>query len=295
MANPQRIPQVEHRSVWTLHKAELNLFETTDEAYRFKLAFQDTVMTSMVTGRKVMHLQDQSPFPFVPGEALLLPAYKPMEIDFPEASLDSPTQCLALTISGEFIQDTVDRLNHYLPKVETGDTWDLNVQNYHFEQSAETHQVLGRLLKIFRENHVAKERFASNALEELMLRVMQTQARHILLDQCKQYSSSHRLAWVVEYIRENLGENISVETLCDKACLSQAQFYRAFKQELGMSPTEFVNRERIRKAQEILDRPGKTPTDACYECGFNSLSYFNRIFRRCVGLSPSQYKKKQLR
>lgn len=291
MSKPELTPQVEHRRAWTLAQAELNLYETSAEAFQVPLTFNDTVMTSMIVGKKIMHLRDQDPFEFLPGQALIMPAGEQMSIDFPEATLDAPTQCMALTISTDFIRETLETFNHYLPRLEQQDQWNLNDENYHFSQSQDLYQTLRRLLQIFREDHVAKDYFAINALQELLLRVMQTQARHLLIDHCESFSSHHRLAFAVSYIREHLDQAIQVEKLCEKACLSKAQFYRAFKQEFGLSPVDFVNRERIRRAQHILSEPGKTASDACYACGFNSLSYFNRIFKRWTGYSPTQYQK----
>lgn len=287
------VPRVEHRQAWTLAQAELNLYETSAEAYRVPLQFTDTVMTSMITGKKQMHLRDKTPFEFLPGQALIMPARERMEIDFPDATLDTPTQCLALTISADFIRESVEQLNHYMPRLEESDGWVLDTDNYHFSQSGELHQVLRRLMQIFREDHVAKDYFAANTLKELLLRVMQTQARHLLIDCCQAYASQHRLAAAVRYIRQHLDQPIEIGQLCAEACLSPAQFFRAFKQEFGLSPIDFVNRERIRRAQRILAEPGKTATDACYACGFNSLSYFNRVFKRWAGLSPTQYQRQR--
>ena len=294
MVHPERIPQVEHRRAWTLPQAELNLYETSAEAYRVPLQFSETVMTSMLTGKKIMHLKGHAPFEFRPGQALIMPAEEEMEIDFPEASLDTPTQCLALTIDQQFIRESLEQFNHYMPRLEQQDQWELSSHNYHFTQSGELTQTLRRLMQIFREDHVAKDFFAANTLRELLLRVMQTQARHLLLENYQQMSSQNRLAYAVEYIQQHLDQAIQVEKLCEKACLSKAQFFRAFKQEFGLSPIDFVNRERVKRAKRILAQPDKTASDACYLCGFNSLSYFNRMFKRWVGMAPSRYQK-QLR
>jgi len=287
----EAVPQVEHRRAWTLAQAELNLYETSAKAYRVPLRFDEAVMASMMVGKKVMRLRNHAPFEFLPGQALIMPAGEQMAIDFPEATLENPTRCMALTISAEFIRETVEAFNHYLPRLEQEDRWQLNTENFHFSHSADLCQTLRRLLQIFREDHFAKDHFAANALQELLLRVMQTQARHLLVDHCEAFSSHHRLAFAVEYIRQHLDGAIEVDKLCEKTCLSKAQFYRAFKQEFGLSPVDFVNRERVKRAQRILAEPGKTASDACYACGFNSLSYFNRIFKRWTGYSPTRYQR----
>ncbi len=292
MAIHERAPLVEHRKAWTLGQAELNLYETNVPSYEVPLKFGDTVLTSMIRGKKVMHLRENRHFDYLPGEALLMPAGEPMYIDFPDAQAEEPTQCLALTISSEFIRNTVDQFNQYFPRLEEGSDWELYDQNYHFSKSEDMVSTLQRIMSIFREDHVAKDHFAQQALQELLLRVMQTKARHLLIDHAHAHASHHRLAFAVTYIRENLDQAIHVDELCDKACLSRAQFFKAFKKELGVTPVDFVNRERIKRAKRLLSQPGKTITDACYECGFNSLSYFNRVFRRWTGMAPTNFMKK---
>ncbi|MDX2284947.1 MAG: AraC family transcriptional regulator [Bacteroidia bacterium] len=289
MTRQELIPLVESRHAWTLDRAELSLYETSMEAYRVPLTFRDPVVTSMIMGKKVMHLEGRQPFEYLPGEALLMPSNEPMHIDFPEATLGGPTKCLALTISPEFIRSTLDQFAASIPRLEESGPWAWYDRNFHFTQSADVHYTLNRIVRIFQENHAAKDHFAESALQELLLRVMQTHARHLLIRHCQAFSSHHRLAYAVEYIRAHLDRQIRIEKLCDQACLSRAQFYRAFKQEFGLSPVDFVNQERVKRAWNILRQPGKSVTDACYESGFNSLSYFNRVFKRWTGLAPSQH------
>ncbi|MEM6262759.1 MAG: AraC family transcriptional regulator [Bacteroidota bacterium] len=287
-------PIVEHRRAWTLQQAELNLYHTSLVAERFALQFGNTVITSMISGKKVMHLPGEESFEFLPGQSLIMAAGTPMHIDFPEATVQAPTQCLALTISSEFIRQTTDHLNHFVPKVEDGDQWEFQDHNFHFSQSQGVSSTLSRIIQIFQENHLAKDYFALNALQELLLRIMQTQARKLLVQNCEQHATSHRLAYVVKYIHEHLTESIDVKVLANKACLSRAQFYRAFKQELGLSPVDFINRERVERAKQLLINASYSATDVCYACGFNSLSYFDRVFKKWVGISPSRYQRESL-
>ena len=82
---------VENRTVYTLQTAELNVYETHLHAEKVELAFGDTVLASMLRGKKVMHLRDNS-FDFFPGESVVLPPGELMRIDFPEATAENPTR-----------------------------------------------------------------------------------------------------------------------------------------------------------------------------------------------------------
>ncbi|MFC5408913.1 helix-turn-helix domain-containing protein [Larkinella bovis] len=281
---------VENKLTLSHDVAELNLYETFQRAQLVELEFSSPVLTSMLTGKKVMHIDELKPFDYLPGESLVLPANKPMKIDFPEASLETPTRCIALTISGEFIQQTVNHLNEEYPRTEPDEVWEVDVNNYHFRNGLEISLLIDKIIRLYRENNVMKPFFIHKSLEELIVRLMQTQARRVLIDQARNFMNTHRLAFVVEYIRNNLTKALAIDELSNQACLSKSHFFRLFKNELGISPIQFILQERIRLAKQILTNPAKSITDACYESGFNSLTHFSNAFRTIERISPRQYK-----
>jgi len=282
---------VENRSVFDAHWAELNIYQTLRQAEEVSLRFPAPILASMIEGKKIMHLGEKPAFDFLPGESVILPPDKEMVIDFPEATEERPTRCLALAISPECIHRTLDQLNDRFPRLEKKDQWRFNDDNYHLTHDRGINYTIDRLIYYFTEDHPEKDVFIEHALQELLIRLMQTQARHLLIDKSETYANSHRIAFAVQYIREHLHEDISIEDLCRKACLSRPHFFRCFKNELGLTPTEFINRSRIERAKHLLRKPHCSITDACYAVGFNSLSYFNRVFRKLTGLAPQQYQK----
>lgn len=282
---------VENKLTLSHDAAELHLYETFQQASLIELRFNAPVMTSMLSGRKVMHLNQIDPFDYQPGESLLLPSDRLMQIDFPDATTQEPTRCLALTISDDFIRQTVAELNEQVPRVETADQWQLDTDNYLLKNNAEISWLIDKLMHLFRENNPFKPFFIKNTLRELIVRLSQTQVSTKLLTETSQHINTNRLAYVVAYIRENLTQALSVEELSDKACLSKSHFFRLFKSELGMSPAQFILSERIRRAKAILSNPAKSVTDACYESGFNSVTHFSNAFRTLEQVSPRQFKR----
>jgi len=279
---------VENQTSYTLNNASLHIFETHEQAERILLKFDKPVLASMLKGKKIMHLRDQQSFNFLPGESLILPSDEMMCIDFPEAHFNNPTQCLAMAISEEKISNVLDHMNELMPKVDDGE-WSLMDYNFHFTNDVGIYQILQRLLFLFTEDHPSKDLFVDNMLEELIIRILQTNSRKIYTEKSFKLSSDNRLAYIVEYIRKNLHNPLSVKNLSRKACMSESNFYRVFKNELGISPTDFINNERIKLAVSLLQNPNKTIKEIYQECGFESRSYFNRVFKNRKKVAPGDY------
>lgn len=281
---------VENRTAYTLKHAELNIFETHQQAEKVYLQFHDPVIASMITGKKVMHLEDHAPFEFFPGESVVVPSGKSMLIDFPEAKPDNPTQCLALAIAPEKIEENITFFKEQTAIDAEAFDWSLNDQSFHLTHDEGIQQLVERLIFLFTERHQAKDVFADLLLKELIIRLLQTQARFLLIDNPENLLSDHRLAVVIKFIRENLTSDFSVESLADQACMSKSHFFRCFKNTFGVSPIEYVNAERIKLAKKLLLNRRKNLSEVCFQAGFNNLSYFIRQFKKQEQLTPSQFR-----
>lgn len=282
---------VENQTTYTVNSAEMHVFETHQEADRVLLQFDQPVLASMLMGKKVMHLRDYSAFDFLPGESLILPSQEVMCIDFPEAQMNNPTRCLAMTIDEAKIRAVISDMNEQMPKADDAE-WRFTDYNFHFTNEVAINQIIQKLMFLFTENHPAKDLFVNMSLKELIVRILQTETRKIYSEKAITMSSSNRLAFVIAYIRENLHEPLTIEDLSEKVCMSPSHFHRVFKNEMGISPVNFINNERIKLAQSMLKDPEARVKEVYMACGFNSLSYFNRMFKRQNRLSPRAYKNK---
>ncbi|MDI1317178.1 AraC family transcriptional regulator [Flavobacterium sp.] len=279
---------VENRTVYSLNNCELNLFETYQESQLVPLKFNDLVVTSMLRGKKVMHLFDEPGFDYLPGETVVIPSNVEMKIDFPEATKHNPTQCLALAIDQYKITDTLNFLNERYPKEGTDMYWQLNYQNYFFYNNVDLAATINKLIKECMSTSITKDALADLTLQELLIRIIQTQTIKSIDDNILN-NPSNPITEVVEYIRQNLKENINLKNLSDKACMSTTSFYRFFKRELGMSPIEFVLSEKIKCAKKLLRNPAIQINEVCYLSGFEDANYFTRLFKKYEGITPKQY------
>lgn len=136
---------VENQTTYSLTNAEMHVFETHQQAEKVLLRFDQIVLASMLSGKKVMHLEHHESFDFLPGESLILPANELMCIDFPEASMDDPTRCLALTISEEKVKKVVQLMNENMQRSEDSE-WTYSDTILKFTNDAVSHQIIQRLL-----------------------------------------------------------------------------------------------------------------------------------------------------
>jgi len=102
-----------------------------------------------------------------------------------------------------------------------------------------------------------------------------------------------RLEEVFAWIEKNYQRKLTVEEAAGVCNLSYAAFCRYFKKMTRLTFTEFLNHYRINKAKKML-LLNKNVTETCFACGFESLSYFNRTFKKITRVNPLAFKKRYL-
>jgi transcriptional regulator GlxA family with amidase domain len=100
-----------------------------------------------------------------------------------------------------------------------------------------------------------------------------------------------RFAELIPWIMRNLHDDLSVNTLARKACMSPSHFNRAFKSVFGSAPAEFVENLRINEAKRRLAVPKRTLEIIAASVGFSDAQTFRRAFERRLGAKPRSYLK----
>ncbi|MFP4092118.1 MAG: Cache 3/Cache 2 fusion domain-containing protein, partial [Cyclobacteriaceae bacterium] len=163
------------------------------------------------------------------------------------------------------------------------------------ENHSESHSVISELIHVLyrKENQAEGNKLLQLGLRQLIILLMQasSQSRVAKSAHDKDEQLRERLTYIGQYIRFNLSEDLNMQSLADKAHMSQSTFFRAFKSYFGMTPTDYINRERVLKAYQLLKTPEKSVADVCFEVGYNNTSYFIKQFKMYHGLTPKQFKK----
>lgn len=102
--------------------------------------------------------------------------------------------------------------------------------------------------------------------------------------------SSNRIQKIDNYIRKNYTKRITVEDMANMINISPAAFSRFFKAHTGSTFVDYIADIRIGLVTRLLAESSKSVSEICYDCGFNNISNFNRIFKAKKGCSPKEFR-----
>lgn len=100
---------------------------------------------------------------------------------------------------------------------------------------------------------------------------------------------------IIMYIEEHYSERITLDDLAESVHISKSECCRCFKRSLNLSPFEYLIKYRIFKAAGMIyENSSKSLSfsDLAFNVGFNNASYFNKVFKECLGCTPSEYRRR---
>ena len=282
----QLLNLVENQTKFNLNNCEFSIYETHKSAFDIKLHFDTIAFTAMLQGRKYMKLENKTNyFDYFPGESVLVAPGETMVIDFPESD-ETPTQCISLSLNPEFIENSLNHLNYNFAKVDETSSWNLQLDEYFLFNNKSLASATNNIMRIAMDDNSEKDIMADFALKELLIRLMQTQARSMVEKNLAKNKS--RIGFVVDYIKNNIHQKLSIDSIAKLAYVSKSNFFKMFKDELGTSPNDFILQERISKAKELLAL-NNSIKETAFQTGFSDTNYFTRVFKQLVGVTPKNY------
>ena len=127
-------------------------------------------------------------------------------------------------------------------------------------------------------------------LQELAVSRGQTMLSEQISEQ-HDFQNSESVKRVYEYIQENFHRKISLEEISKLVNMSQVSFNRFIKKRTGRTFVNYVNDTRISYASRWLIETEKTISEISYDCGFNNIANFNRLFKKAKNCTPSEFRK----
>ncbi len=103
-------------------------------------------------------------------------------------------------------------------------------------------------------------------------------------------ADTERIKAMMDFIHSHCAERLTLDDIAASASVSRRECTRCFRRCIDSTPNEYLTACRVRMAADLLRRTGKSVLDVSEECGFSSPSYFGKVFREAMGLTPREYR-----
>ena len=138
--------------------------------------------------------------------------------------------------------------------------------------------------------HHGYEQMLSVKLDELHLWMSRACANKNSNDKPSSYSQT--FSDVIFYMERHYAEDISLKTLSDIAHMEKIYFLKKFKTEVGTTPVNYLRKLRINQSKKLLLNSEFNITQIASAVGFQSIHHFSNVFKKSVGMSPTEFKEK---
>ncbi len=148
-----------------------------------------------------------------------------------------------------------------------------------------------KLCSIFKEASFGHEFYIKSSLYHILFLLIQN-ARRVKAP--VQSVKSSIIKTVIDYIKENYSKTISLQELADYVHTSREYLCRIFNEITSVSPVVYLNQYRIQQSTFLLLDSSFSISDIAFSCGFHNSSYFNKLFKRYMGCTPTEFREKSL-
>lgn len=173
---------------------------------------------------------------------------------------------------------------------------DVNFENILIEPHIKGDDFIHRIFNEIFEEYFSHSSGWDMAVKGKMYELMTYLLRNYKLAELPENAYNARIAklkrmnTVLQFISKHYNEKISTSMLAKKCFLSEAYFCRFFKNEVGLSVSDYVNKMRIDKATVLLKNTSLSITELATNVGFDDINYFSRIFKKYKKMSPTEYR-----
>jgi AraC-like DNA-binding protein len=162
----------------------------------------------------------------------------------------------------------------------------LGISNRHFSINQEIKKHFDQLFEVGQEkNDDMQEIKIYSIVIQILLNVIETSYKSAPKQLSKEISKS------IQYIDKNIMNLVNIDVLSNIVHLSPSHFKKKFKAEVGATPADFIQRQKINYSKKELSQPNSNITKIAISLGYSSAQHFSYIFKKYTGKSPAEFKR----
>lgn len=161
-----------------------------------------------------------------------------------------------------------------------------NLQTFSFATMAEQADMANTVIEIHNMLHGDRQ---SQLVAYSKFYMLLSKLLPIMENGRKKYKKE--LCEAITYITDNWNHDFKFSDVATYCCACEAKLYRLFKEQLGQSPNDYLNSIKVNYAIQYLESAEYLVNEVSYMCNFHSETYFRKVFRKYIGITPSEYKK----
>lgn len=168
------------------------------------------------------------------------------------------------------------------------------MKNRIYKTRKDIYQVLCRFMKAVQTEDYLNHELAILYLKEIIVLLHQfdhKEEEEAGLNPLQQHYESTLLNEILVFIKNNVYTAFTVEDLCTKFCISRSSLQNLFRNNLDISPKQYISLTKLNQAKILIQQHSRTITEISDMLGFASIHYFSRKFKTQYGLSPTDYSK----
>jgi len=244
---------------------------------------------AVLRGRMDVYIEDEF-YPLHEGDVLLIGASQ-LHRDRSYAGTGLRYIVFQLDMQQFFDPSTVNYLKYFAEM-----SGPLSRLNYIFRDNDSAKQVIFQtIMELYEEARAKKEGYeiaVSMLVRKIILTLLRSDTRKVL--QLNANADMLRLKPALDYIDKNLTGKIQVEEASKAVGISYYYFVKLFKKTVGMSFIDYINYQKIKRAEQILLTKDYNIIDVGEAIGMPNMAHFYKVFRKFNGCSPNQFRKKML-
>ena len=213
------------------------------------------------------------------GDLLITPANTPLFVRW-----EGDENCLQIQVADQFLKRIAE-------ETFKGNSDRAQLIPIFQQRNAQVEAISNLILTEFQQNPSGNQLYVDSLANILTVNLLRQFA--VSQPQLPIYEGGlpqRQLMKILDYIEANLDQEIKLAHLAQLLGMSQFHFSHLFKQAMGLSPYQYLLKQRVERAKQLLKQTDRLIADIALECGFNSHSHLSKQFRQFTGMTPKAFR-----